>query len=135
MYKKPLLTPLLLLCSTVTFASNFSADQGSSSQSGGSAQIGGVSASANTSLIARDDHVVAAPNSIPLVTGNVTSNDENGSSVLLTSSPVSEYGVVVLNQDGSFTYKLYENKPSVTDLKVGDVVSDVFEYTYIADSG
>ena len=133
MYKKSLLTPLLLLCSTVTFASNFSADQGSSSQSGGSTQTGGVST--NTSLIARDDHVVAAPNSIPLVTGNVTSNDENGSSVLLTSSPVSEYGVVVLNQDGSFTYKLYENKPSVTDLKVGDVVSDVFEYTYIADSG
>jgi VCBS repeat-containing protein len=138
MYKKPLLTPLLLLCSSVTFASNFSVDQGSSaSQSGGSAQPGGVSAPApaDTSLIARDDHVVAAPNSIPLVTGNVTSNDENGSSVLLASSPVSEYGVVVLNQDGSFTYKLYENKPSVTDLKVGDVVKDVFEYTYIADSG
>ncbi|MEE9326538.1 MAG: VCBS domain-containing protein [Cocleimonas sp.] len=138
MYKKPLLTPLLLLCSTVTFASNFSVDQGSSaSQSAGSAQPGGVSApaSADTSLIARDDHVVAAPNSIPLVTGNVTSNDENGSSVLLISSPVSEYGVVVLNQDGSFTYKLYENKPSVTELKVGDVVTDVFEYNYIADSG
>lgn len=86
-------------------------------------------------LVAFDDTITVVPNTIPTVESNLTSNDKNGSYVELTSSPVSDYGYVVVKSDGSFTYTLYEDSPNVTSLKVGDLVTDQFSYHYIAETG
>lgn len=126
MYKKskPLLAPLLLLCSSAVLAASFPSQQN---------PISGGNVSGP--IVALDDQVTAVPNQIASVVGNVSSNDRNGSFFQLSSAPVSEYGFIVFNSDGSFTYTLYENSTSITDLKVGDVITDVFDYRYFADSG
>ncbi len=134
MYKKniSLLAPLLLASSSTVFAANF--------PSGSSGTVG----DSTSSLLALDDTVTVVQNSNSAVTegatattaiGNVTTNDKNGSFAQLTSSPVSEYGFLVFQPDGNFVYTLYENSPSVTELNVGDLVTDVFTYNYLSDSG
>ncbi|MCK5354859.1 MAG: VCBS domain-containing protein [Methyloprofundus sp.] len=85
--------------------------------------------------IARDDNITAIPNKISSVTGNVTNNDSNGDYVLLTSSSTTDYGLLLLNPDGSYTYELYETSTNVIELKAGEVVLDEFEYQYHANSG
>ncbi|MCK5829557.1 MAG: VCBS domain-containing protein [Methylococcales bacterium] len=131
---KPLSIPLLLFCSTTVLAASFPTQPGSKpdlTQSTVSEQ----EVEPDKFLIAANDHITIVPNKISVVEGSVITNDLNGNFVELISSPVSEYGFLVLNADGSFTYTLYANSSSVTDLKVGDVVTDEFLYTYIAISG
>lgn len=127
--------PLLLFGSSAVFSAGFPSEPGSTPGSGTNASPISDSDAQDERLYAFDDHVTVVPNKISTVEGDVTTNDKNGSFTELTSSPVSEYGYLVLNSDGSFTYTLYENAASVTDLKVGDVITDTFSYTYVADSG
>lgn len=137
---KSLSIPLLLLCSSTVFSATFPTQQGSTPTSEPTADqtqtpISGGSVETAKLPLAANDHATIVPNKISVVEGNVVTNDQNGSFVELTSSPVSEYGFLVLNSDGTFTYTLYTNATGVTDLKVGDVVTDIFTYTYIASSG
>lgn len=88
-----------------------------------------------TSPIARNDNATAIPNRIPQVSGDVTTNDSNGSFVQLTSSPSSDFGIMILQADGNFSYDLYTTSPSIIGLKAGEVVADQFTYQYVADSG
>jgi VCBS repeat-containing protein len=100
----------------------------------------------STIAIARDDSVTVRANSIPTATGDVTSNDDSSTSsdtnsttrsksVQLNSSPNSQYGFLVLNVDGTFTYTLYDGSPSVSALKFGDTITDSFIYTYFDEFG
>ena len=79
--------------------------------------------------VAVDDYVTVMPNNIDSATGNVSTNDKNGTIFYLNSSPSSEYGFLILNADGSFTYTLYNNAPSISKLVAGEVVTDSFSYT------
>lgn len=126
--------PLLLFCSSTVLAASFPLNQGS--KPGTSIKPDSdQTIEIDKKPIAANDHVTIVPNTTSVVEGNVVTNDKNGSYVELTSSPVSEYGYLILNADGSFSYTLYTNAASVTDLKVKDVVTDVFTYSYIASSG
>jgi len=106
------------------------------------------SQSSASTAIARDDNVIVRANSIASATGDVTSNDDSSTnsdptatttkrskSVQLNSSPNSQYGFLVLNVDGTFTYTLYDGSPSVSALKFGDTITDSFIYTYLDEFG
>lgn len=99
-------------------------------------------------LIALDDNFTVVPNVTNSISGNVTLNDSNvlgggifedfpldSGTVTLKSSPVSEYGYLQFNSNGDFIYTLYDKAESVTNLQVGDVVTDRFTYTLNAGSG
>jgi len=95
-------------------------------------------------IIAQDDTVTIIQNKPAVVngnvevSGNVTSNDSNGSFVTLDTTsnpPASNYGFLILNQDGSFTYTLHKNSKAVTDLTAGQVVIDSFQYIYSNNEG
>jgi len=86
-------------------------------------------------VVALDDSITVMPNNVVSVTGNVTTNDMNGTSAYLNSSPASDYGTLLFNSDGSFTYTLYKNAPSVNKLEAGEVVKDSFSYTLIDSFG
>ncbi|WP_428356623.1 VCBS domain-containing protein [Methyloprofundus sp.] len=89
----------------------------------------------STAPIARDDTNTAIPNKIPTITGNVTNNDTNGDYVVLTSTPSTDYGLFILQSDGSYTYELYETSSIVVALTAGEIVNDEFNYQYFANSG
>ena len=63
------------------------------------------------------------------VAGNVSTNVQNGKFFYLNSSTSSQYGYLVFNQDGSYTYTVYNNAPAIVALTTGQVVSDFFSYT------
>ena len=69
------------------------------------------------------------------VTGNVSANDQNGKFFTLNSSPSSQYGYVVFNFDGSYTYTVYSNAPTIMALTTGQVVTDSFSYTTVDQYG
>ncbi len=72
------------------------------------------------------------PNS---VSGNLTSNDRNGSIVTLDASAAGTYGFLKLDDDkGGYTYTLYDNDTN-RRLTTGTIVTDVFVYTYSNDVG
>lgn len=84
-----------------------------------------------TLLTANDDFVSFVFNKDIEITGNVISNDSNGLSVRLNTTPVSQYGILVLNSDGNFTYSLHKNTSvEISNLRAGEVVLDSFEYVY-----
>jgi VCBS repeat-containing protein len=94
--------------------------------------------------IARNDSVTVRANSIKTATGNVTQNDSSrvsetqgnqAKSVQLNSPTSSQYGFLDLKVDGVFTYTLYDNAPSVSALKFGDIALDAFNYTYFDEFG
>ncbi|RLA16866.1 MAG: hypothetical protein DRQ62_15620, partial [Gammaproteobacteria bacterium] len=89
----------------------------------------------SNSPIARDDINTIIPNEIITVSGDLTTNDSNGNYIQLNSSPSSEYGVLVVSADGIYTYTLYSTAPSVINLKAGEVVTDIFNYQFFANSG
>lgn len=92
--------------------------------------------SAQQTPVAIDDNVTLVPNNTVFsVSGSVKDNDKNGTSFSLDSSPASNYGNLILNSDGSFTYTLYKNSTSVTKLKAGEVVTDSFAYSYVDQYG
>lgn len=84
-----------------------------------------------------DDNATVVPNTTALSTaqGNVTKNDKDGVGVYLNGAPVSDYGYLVLNSDGSFIYTLYVNSPSINGLAAGAFVTDTFSYTYYNSAG
>ena len=77
-----------------------------------------------------NDQFSLAQNTTSLVTGNVTGNDRGGDSVLLTGSLVGEYGFLIVDSGGGFTYTLDENAPKVLALAAREVVTEVFNYEY-----
>mgnify|MGYP005623847407 FL=1 len=85
--------------------------------------------------IARDDINTVIPNEIIIASGDLTANDSNGNYIQLSSSPSSDYGVLVVSEDGKYNYNLYLTSPNVIDLKAGEVVTDIFNYQYFADNG
>lgn len=148
MYKeiKSLAIPLLLLCSSTVFSAGFLGKETGDPNTG----EGGDPINIKKDLVvALDDYFTVVPNKISTVEGNLITNDynrvytdnlgnyidNNKGSVKLTSSLISKYGYLVLNSNGTFSYVLYENSPTITDLKVGDVVTDVFSYRYTSITG
>ena len=92
--------------------------------------------------VAVDDNVTVLSNSISTiattgtvvisnatVTGNVGANDQNGKFFTLNSSPSSQYGYLIFNLDGSYTYTVYSNAPTIIALTTGQVVTDSFSYS------
>ena len=92
--------PLLLFGSSAVFSAGFPSESGTTPGSGTSASPISDSDAQDERLYAFDDHVTVVPNKISTVEGDVTTNDKNGSFTELTSSPVSEYGYLVLNSNG-----------------------------------
>ncbi|MCK4492750.1 MAG: VCBS domain-containing protein, partial [Methylococcales bacterium] len=74
---------------------------------------------------------------VPVITGKVTNrtNENNKQSMQLKSVPTTKNGFIVFKTDGSFTYTLYRNAPSVLALKVGENLTDSFSYTYLDKIG
>ncbi len=87
------------------------------------------------SLVALNDNVSVMVNNIPSASGNVMGNDRNGSQVFLNSAPVSEFGSLLFNVDGSFTYTLDDDAEAILALKTGETLTDTFTYTYSSDTG
>ncbi len=89
------------------------------------------------SPIAQEDFATLVADNIPAVpvTGNVMTNDSNGTSAALTGSPVSKYGTIIFNGDGSFSYSIYPNTPEIMALKPGDEIVDRFNYAYSDNFG
>ncbi len=77
-----------------------------------------------------NDQFYLVQNTTSLITGNLTANDRGGDSVLLSGSPVGEYGFLIVDSDGGFTYTLDENSPKVIALATREVVNEVFNYEY-----
>ena len=111
------------------------------------------------SPIAANDFVTLVPNTftkVLSVPGNVSTNDKNGTSFYLESSPTATpnvcsptnppypatstppcntknspagvYGNLVLDPDGKFVYTLNKDAPNVLALTAGLVVTDIFSY-------
>ena len=93
---------------------------------------GNGNASPSASPIAQEDFATIVADSVPAVpvTGNVITNDSNGSFATLTSSPASKYGAIIFNSDGSFSYNISPNIPEIMALKQGDELVDRFNYAY-----
>ena len=96
--------------------------------------------------VAIDDYVTVSSNVVTAtttavvignatVTGNVSTNDQNGKFFYLNSSTSSQYGYLVFNQDGSYTYTVYSNAPTIMALTTGQVVSDSFSYKAVDQYG
>lgn len=113
---------------TETFNYTYSNDVGQSANARLIIQVTGN----QQTPVAIDDYASVMPNQIDSVTSSVITNDKNGTNVYLNSSPASDYGYLILNPDGSFTYTVYKNAPSINKLKAGEVVTDSFSYT-VAD--
>ncbi len=77
-----------------------------------------------------NDQFSLVQNTSSIVTGNMIANDRGGDSVLLTGSPVGEYGFLIVDSEGTFTYTLDENSPKVLALATRQVVNEVFNYEY-----
>lgn len=119
---------------TDSFTYTYANDVGQSSSARLIVQVAGN----QKTPIAIDDSITLVPtNTVFSVIGNVITNDSNGSSVFISSnsSPVGSYGNLVLAADGSFTYTLNRNAPNVIALKTGEVVKDIFSYTYVDQFG
>jgi VCBS repeat-containing protein len=88
--------------------------------------------SGSNQLRAQEDFATIVADSVPAVpvTGNVITNDSNGSFATLTSSPASKYGAIIFNSDGSFSYNISPNIPEIMALKQGDELVDRFNYAY-----
>ncbi|WP_432742805.1 Ig-like domain-containing protein [Methylobacter sp. G7] len=119
---------------TDSFTYTYANDVGQSSSARLIVQVAGN----QQTPIAIDDSITLVPtNTVFSVTGDVSTNDSNGTSVFISSnsSPVAAYGKLVLAADGSFTYILNRNAPNVIALKTGEVVNDIFSYTYVDQRG
>ena len=73
----------------------------------------------------------ATPNQ---VTGNVVDNDTvgpdvNPNPVVTTGTFVGQYGTLVLNANGSYTYTLNNANPAVNALNANQTLKDTFSYT------
>lgn len=126
-----ILSALILTGSNTVFARTF--DIGGGSTSGGTT-TGGTTTGSSTTVSeppsALNDSTTVVPNNLPSISGNVTDNDVNGISATLTSPLASEYGFIIFNSDGSYTYTVYESSPAVLALLAGQVVVDSFNYVY-----
>jgi VCBS repeat-containing protein len=122
--------PLLLLCSF-----DLCADPGPLKAPTGSTDSIDPTEPIAEQVVAIDDSITVMPNKVDSVAGDVMVNDMNGTTVYLNNSPASEYGTLLLNSDGKFTYTLYKNAPSINKLLAGEVVTDPFSYTIIDQYG
>ncbi|GAB4258300.1 MAG: hypothetical protein Kow0065_08000 [Methylomicrobium sp.] len=86
-------------------------------------------------LIAFDDEAIVIPNRAPSVSGNVTANDRNGIFAALIDSPRGNYGLLSFGSTGNYTYTLYDTSPEVLALKVGEQLTETFNYSYFNQSG
>jgi VCBS repeat-containing protein len=79
----------------------------------------------------------AGGDTLPILTNKVINRttENNNNSFQLNSSPASQYGFLLFSADGNFTYNLYRDSPAIIALKVGDVVTDSFSYTYLNQFG
>jgi VCBS repeat-containing protein len=131
------ISPLLLLCSF-----ELCADPGplkAPISSTGSPSAIDSSASVASQIVAVDDSITVMPNNVTSVEGSVISNDatidgagvysSDAMNVTLNSSPASDYGTLIIDSTGDFTYTLYKNSPSVIKLTAGQVATDSFVYT------
>jgi VCBS repeat-containing protein len=62
------------------------------------------------------------------ITGNVTSNDKGFLTARLTSTPNSQYGALVFNSTGAYTYTPYAESTSVINLGIGQRITETYTY-------
>ncbi|MDJ0658835.1 MAG: VCBS domain-containing protein, partial [Crocosphaera sp.] len=91
--------------------------------------------------IAPDENTVKEDSQPNPITGNVLLNDSdsntnnlfvvsvNGESTFVGKEIKGEYGFLLLNADGSYSYTLDNNNPDVDGLDDGETLSEVFRYT------
>jgi VCBS repeat-containing protein len=85
--------------------------------------------------IAEDDYASVVVGTKPSATGNLSSNDRNGSIITINGSTAGRYGFLALTgTTGAYTYTLYDNSTNV-NLAAGQSVTDVFTYTYTNEIG
>ncbi|MCB4812103.1 retention module-containing protein [Methylovorus menthalis] len=102
----------------------------------------GVSASSPLNIVITDSAPVAVDDTNSItedatpnqVTGNVVDNDTvgpdvNANPVTTTGTFVGQYGTLVLNANGSYTYTLNNANPVVNALNANQSLKDVFSYT------
>lgn len=78
-----------------------------------------------------DNLTIRVNDEITSIEGNVNNETRNIQNIKLETLPSSDYGFLILNFDGSFTYTLYNNAPKVVELKFGDMAVDNFVYSYV----
>ncbi|MGK7960524.1 VCBS domain-containing protein [Crocosphaera sp.] len=89
--------------------------------------------------IAPDENTVKEDSQPNPITGNVLFNDSdtsnlfvvsvNGETTLVGTEIQGEYGSLLLNADGSYSYTLDNNNPDVDGLDDGESLTEVFKYT------
>ncbi|MEO5332711.1 MAG: cadherin domain-containing protein, partial [Magnetococcus sp. YQC-5] len=101
-------------------------DTGVSSEAGGTANgIAGNSATGN--VLTNDLDPETDPLTVTAIrTGSVKGGGQTGT---LGAALSGNYGLLTLKSDGSYTYVASENNPTVQALKVGQTISDSFNYT------
>ncbi|WP_197453465.1 Ig-like domain-containing protein [Caulifigura coniformis] len=94
---------------------------------------------ANDRPVAVNDTATAVEEDGPAIAnGNVLTNDSDvdaGHVLTTTGGGAGNYGTLVLNSDGSYTYTLNNSSAAVQALTAGQVVSDVFTYTVTDEFG
>ena len=81
-------------------------------------------------FVKANDDIVSVNSNATSTSGDVSSNDTGGNLVKLNSSSVGNYGTLTLGSSGGFTYSLRTNSAALLALHEGQIVADVFPYTY-----
>ena len=84
---------------------------------------------------ATDDYASVMVVTSPSATGDLSANDRYGSIVTINGTTAGRYGFLQLSgSSGSYTYTLYDNSTN-SALAAGQVVTDIFTYTYANNVG
>ncbi len=84
---------------------------------------------------AKDDHNSAVIGLFPSASGNVSSNDRNGTIATFNGSSVGQYGLITsFDSSGEYTYELFESTDN-SSLPPDGVGIDSFTYTYANEFG
>jgi VCBS repeat-containing protein len=94
----------------------------------------GVGAAVNQAPQARDDNNSAAEDTAVVVSGNLLQNDSDADAgtvleVAAASTYNGEFGQLVVQADGSYTYTLNNAQANVQALAAGQTVHDLFTYS------
>ncbi|MDY0780663.1 VCBS domain-containing protein, partial [Tenacibaculum sp. IB213877] len=111
----------------------------------------GDTASAQTTVRVHTTNIVDDVNSVSasntgVITGNVLTNDSTSASPLIVddvnlySSVIGStystlYGTITMQANGSYTYDVDETNPTVTGLRDGEIIQDIFSYTAVNSVG
>ncbi|WP_036220650.1 VCBS domain-containing protein, partial [Maritalea myrionectae] len=109
-------------------------DGGSTATAGTASRIQLQSPEATGNVLENIDHPGAPSGQF----GDQADTDENPTDTLTVTNPgtyIGEYGTLVLNDDGSYTYTLNNNDPNVQGLSDGETITERFPYTISDGNG